>query len=169
MERRWQPALAGDDSFVAPSLHHGVAASAAPMPHREVLARCVQKAAGARPVTQWFRRATDGSGAGLSAARLAPRLTGRRLEGGELPELLLREEWGSDTETALVRDYHDWQAPGLLTHSNIARPTRVRPEHAACRPAKKLYYVRQLLPEMVNPDLIKVAMVEAVLRHANAR
>jgi uncharacterized protein YbaR (Trm112 family) len=168
MERRWQAALAGDDSFVAPSLHHGVATSAAPMPHREVLARCVQKAAGARPVTQWFRRSADGSGAGLSASCLAPGLAGRRLEAGDFPELLLREEWGSDTETGLVRDYHDWHAPGLLTHSHIARPTRVRLEQAACRQAKKLYHVRQLLPEMLNPDLIKVAMVEAVLRQTSA-
>jgi uncharacterized protein YbaR (Trm112 family) len=119
-------------------------------------------------VTQWFRRSADGSGAGLSASCLAPGLAGRRLEAGDFPELLLREEWGSDTETGLVRDYHDWHAPGLLTHSHIARPTRVRLEQAACRQAKKLYHVRQLLPEMLNPDLIKVAMVEAVLRQTSA-
>ena len=68
--------------------------------------------------------------------------------------------------TGAIRDYHDWQAPLLLTHDNLPRATRDRLERAACRQAEKLYRVRHLLPQMLNPDLLKVAMVEAVMRRA---
>src|SRR5690606_12122426 len=58
---QWRAALAGDDSFRAPSLgEHAVSH----IPHAAVLDRCVQLAAGPRPQAQWFRRAADGSGEG---------------------------------------------------------------------------------------------------------
>jgi hypothetical protein len=164
VDAHWQAALGGDDSFVAPSL----GGTASPIPHREVISRVVQKAAGPRPHAQWFRRDEHGHGTGLGGRGLDAALGGRRLPSEAFPELLLREDWPDATERALARDYHDWQAPALLTHSDLRRGTRDRLEHAACRQAEKLYRVRQLLPEVINPDLIKVAMVEAVLRRASA-
>ena len=65
-----------------------------------------------------------------------------------------------------MRDYHDWQAPKLLTHGNLTHATRDRLERAACRQAEALYRIRHLLPEVVNPDILQVAMVEAVIRRA---
>jgi hypothetical protein len=161
----WRAAFDEDNSFVAPSLH-GAGASAPNIPHRELLNRCVRKATGMAPRAQWFRRAPEGTGVGLGGLRLEEALVGRELGPAEFPELLLREEWGSDVEARLVRDYHDWQAANLLTHSRLRHATRDRLERAACRQAEKLYKIRQLLPEIVNADLVKVALVEAVLRRS---
>ena len=164
----WHAALAGDDSFMAPSLSSGAGRGdpVSHIPHREVLNRCVQKAAGPLERAQWFRRASDGSGTGLHGSRLDPGQIGRQLERKAFPELLLREEWEDEREKKLVHDYHDWQAPNLLTHRHLARATRDRLERAACRQAEKLYKVRHFLPEIVNTDLLNVAFVEAVIRRS---
>ena len=164
----WHAALEGDDSFVAPSLSavgsQGVSPS--PISHCEVLSRCVQKAAGPLDRAQWFRREQDGSGTGLHGNRLDAAQVGRKLERDEFPELLLRQEWDDAREKNLVHDYHDWQAPNLLTHRNLTHATRDRLEHAACRQAEKLYKIRHFLPEIVNTDLLNVAFVEAVIRRS---
>ena len=158
---RWQAALAGDPSFIAASLS-GAGASA--IAHESVLMRCVQKAAGPRPSAQWFRRGSDGAGDGLAAPGSAN--PARRIGADRFPELLLRHDWPSEAESALVRDYHDWHAPSLLTHTNLKHTTRDRLERAACKQAARLYRVRHLLPEMLNPELLKVAFVEAVVRRS---
>ncbi len=168
-ETVWQAALAGDDSFVALSLasnNPAQAAATSPIPHREVLSRCVQKAAGPLNRTQWFRREADGGGTGLHGNRLDSENLGRKLERDIFPELLLRVEWDSEREKNLVHDYHDWQAPYLLTHCHLTRATRDRLERAACRQAEKLYKVRHFLPEIINSDLLNVAFVEAVIRRS---
>lgn len=169
VETAWRAAFNGDDSFVAASLQ---AAAAHPpenpfIPHREILNRCVRRAAGARVQAQWFRRDMGGEGVGLPGSGIANENVGRTLEPSRFPELLLREYWDSDVEIGLVRDYHDWLAPTLLTHSGLRRATRDRLERAACRQAEKLYRVRHLLPEVINNDLIEVALVEAMLRRSN--
>jgi hypothetical protein len=115
---------------------------------------------------QWFRRESDGSGTGLHGNRLISAHVGRRLDHDAFPELLLRENWEVEPERMLVGDYHDWQAPHLLTHTTLTRPTRERLERAACRQAEKLYRVRHFLPEIINRDLLNVAFVEAVIRRS---
>ncbi len=168
VDTTWRAAFVGDDSFIAPSLQAAVAHPPEQpfIPHREILNRCVRRACGARPRAQWFRRGLSGDGVGLPGTGLEARLVGRPLEPSSFPQLLVREQWDSDVETGLVRDYHDWLAPTLLTHSNLPRTTRDRMERAACRQAEKLYRVHQLLPDVVNVDLIEVALVEAMLRRA---
>lgn len=161
---QWRTALTGDDSFRAPSL--GGAEGVSHMPHRTVLDRCVQRAAGSRPQAQWFRRGGDGSGAGLDSGGLDRALVGRRLGRETFPELLLRSDWDSDPERDLVRDYHEWHACSLLTHTSLSRTTRAELERAACRQAGKLYRVRYLLPEIVDNEGLQVAMVEAVIRQS---
>ncbi|MGE5241264.1 MAG: hypothetical protein ACM3NI_06405 [Bacteroidota bacterium] len=167
MDTVWHAALVGDNSFIASSLSAGGAAGASPVPHRDVLDRCVQKAAGALDRAQWFRREDDGGGTGLHGCRVDSAQVGRKLERAAFPELLLREDWEDERERNLVRDYHDWQAPHLLTHRQLTHATRDRLERAACRQTEKLYKVRHFLPEIVNPDLLKVAFVEAVIRRSN--
>lgn len=162
----WHAALVGDDSFVAPSLSLGVGVSTSHIPHREVLRRCVQKAAGPLDRAQWFRRENDGSGTGLHGSRLDAGQVGRKLGWDVFPELLLREEWEDEQEKNLIKDYHDWQAPNLLTHRHLSHATRDRLERAACRQAEKLYKVRHFLPEIMNTDLLNVAFVEAVIRRS---
>jgi hypothetical protein len=192
----WQAALKGDDSFTskryaalgaAPGTSAGApnqitgrtseasrAATTAPGPrpdpaadesHRARLERRVQETAGAPARAQWFQRDTGG-GTGLNGIGLDPGFVGRRLTGEHFPELLLREHWDNRGDAALVRDYHDWLAPRLLTHANLTRATRDRLERAACRQAEMFYRLRHLMPEAVNPELVQVAMVEAVIRRA---
>ena len=161
----WQASLKGDQNFVAASY----AALGVPddsTPHVELLERRIQDTAGATPRAQWFLRAADGSGQGLNGPDLDGALEGRKFSSEQFPELLLREHWDNRADSYLVRDYHDWQAPKLLTHGNLTHATRDRLERAACRQAEALYRIRHLLPEVVNPDILQVAMVEAVIRRA---
>ena len=160
---RWQAALNGDPSFIAPSLQ---GQGASPIAHEAVLTRCVQKAAGTQPTAQWFRRHADGSGEGVAALGTMPAHGGRRLAPTQFPELLLRAQWDTEQERALVHDYHAWHAPQLLTHTNLRPTTRDQLERAACRQAPRLYRVRHLLPDVINAELLRVAFVEAVLRRS---
>jgi hypothetical protein len=163
---RWRASLGGEEAFHAPSLRAGGDAKDAPIAHCDVLDRCVQRAAGPQPQAQWFERSSDGSGVGLETSGLDPTLSPRKLPGNAFPPLLLREDWSTERETALVRDYHEWHAANLLTHSNLSRAKRTELEVAACRSATKLYRVRHLLPEVVNGELLQVALVEAVIRQS---
>ena len=167
VDTRWHATLAEDDSFVAPSLAPGGgAAVTSHIPHSQVLSRCVQKAAGPLERAQWFRREDDGSGTGLHGSRLDDTQVGRKLGRDAFPELLLCEHWEVEQEQKLVSDYHEWQAPNLLTHDGLAYATRDRLERVACRQAEKLYRVRHFLPEIINRDLLNVAFVEAVIRRS---
>jgi hypothetical protein len=161
-------AIAPGEPFVSPSLAVlqavGEAPEASDVPHGELLARFVRDAAGASPRAQWFRRHSDGSGVG---AGLGPELEGRRLARASFPELIVREQWDNEVAGDLVRDYHAWRAALLLTHDNLSRETRARLELAACRQADKLYRLRHVLPEVVQPERLRVAMVEAVIRSAS--
>lgn len=166
VETRWRAAFAEEDCFIAPSLQ---AAALHPpehpfIAHHEILNRCVRKAAGARPRAQWFRRNSEGDAVGSGGSGLEPALIGRTVAASWFPELLVTETWDRDVEAALACDYHHWLAPSLLTHGNLRRATRDRLERAACVQAEKLYRMRHLLPEIVNAELVDVALVEAVLR-----
>lgn len=161
----WQAALKCDDSFRAP--HYAeLGAPADGASHREILEKRVRETAGESPRAQWFLRDGAGDGQGLSGHNLEPAQAGRRLACQQFPELLLRERWDNRADATLARDYHDWNAPKLLTHSSLSRATRDRLERAACRQAEALYRLRHLMPEVVNPDLMQVALVEAVIRRA---
>ncbi|MBI3899753.1 MAG: hypothetical protein HY308_15865 [Gammaproteobacteria bacterium] len=162
---RWRATLSGDDGFQAPSF----IADAGPVSHIShgaVLDRCIQHAAGPQPQAQWFERAADGSAIGVSTSGLDTTLSGRRLERAWFPELLVREHWENEQERQLVRDYHEWHAANLLTHTNLSRLTRQMLEQAACRQSAKLFRVRHLLPEVVNEELLRIALVEAVIRQS---
>jgi hypothetical protein len=160
---RWASSLEGQDGFYAPSLG-GESTRPTCIPHRDVLDRCVQRAAGPRMQAQWFRRGDDRSGIGLATHGLDRSLSARRLAAADFPELLLRENWGSDQERDLVADYHSWHAPQLLTHTTLSDGTRGRLELSACRQARKLYRIRHLLPKVLNEERVRVALVEALIR-----
>jgi hypothetical protein len=165
----WRATLHGDPGFVSPNLAgaaDGLNPIATQISHAVVVSRWVQKLAGSRPRAQWFLRDAAGGGVGQGGNDIGDDDAGRKLTRTDFPELLVREDLGSELERALVRDYHDWHAPNLLTHDNLTSATRDRLERAACRQPEKLYRVRSLLPDVVNSDLLKVAMVEAVIRRA---
>lgn len=168
---RWIAVSVQSGGFVSPSLAVQQAAGLAPeggVSHGELLAHVVREAAGAPARAQWFLRDEAGGGEGLAGINLGAGLEGRRLSPTAFPELIVREHWTNEMHADLVRDYHAWLAPYLLTHPDLDRDTRERLEMAACRQADKLYRLRYLLPEAVNPERLKVALVEAVLRGATA-
>lgn len=167
MEVEWLAGFRDDESFYAPSL--AVAGTLdrenkAYIAHAEVLNRCVRAAAGSIPQAQWFRREHDGRGSGYNGLNLSAELMGRTLSAREFPELLVRETWVKTSHQQLVGDYHDWQAPYLLTHSDLTRKMRSRLELVACQQAERLYDMRHLLPEIINKERVEAAMVEAVIR-----
>ncbi len=162
--------IAPGEPFASPSLSVLQAVGEAPdseVAHGELLARFVRDAAGDTPRAQWFRRYPDGSGIGMGAAGLPPSFDGRRLSCDAFPELIVREYWNNEIAADLTRDYHAWHAASLLTHDNLSRETRARLELAACHEAGKLYRLRHVLAGAIQPERMKVAMVEAVIRDAN--
>jgi hypothetical protein len=163
----WVATHHGDVSFVSERLAAGGAApGGARLPHREYVVRRIHKLAGANRRAQWFRREADGSGTGLVGVHVGAELEGRRLPRAAFPELLLREDLADPEDAALAREFNDWQAPYLLTLPGLSARTRDRLEEAARRRPTLLYELRHLLPEVIDPERLKVALVEAVLRQA---
>lgn len=138
-------------------------ARAWPVPHRDVLERQVNEASRPYAMTQWFARQPDGAGRGLGGLRLPERFRGRILPRCAFPELLVDEDWTDDTQRALVREYHDWNAARLLTHLDLPGVTRGRLEAAACRRPDKLLEVIRLIPEFVDRARLEVTLVQARL------
>lgn len=161
----WSAAPLREHSFTsrhAPATGPG----AAPGGACRQLEKQVAERAGRRPAWQWFRRRFDGGGEGLACTDCAPGLEGRTLASGDFPELMLEERWSDGGERGLVADYLSWQAPALLTLADLRRATRARLERAAARRAAVLYDWRHVIPEVVNPGVIRPALVEAVLRRS---
>lgn len=167
----WVPSPAGDRSFVARSLRaKGMHADpTAIADHREMVANLVHKAAGRPRSAQWFRREEDGGGLGLEvpeqSAEGAP-WCGKRLPKSAFPELPLRERWSVAAERQLVADFHHWQAPLLLTLSELSEGTRNRLEHAARDRAMTVRALHRLYPAVINREVINAALVEASLRRS---
>ncbi len=155
-----------ENRFVSASLKAVDAArprGAHPPPHRSVLERQVNQAARPLAAAQWFQRHPDGSGTGLQGVRLSEDLLGRRLVESDFPELLVSEEWAEASKRFLVEEYHEWNAARLLTLQRLSPSTRLRLEHAACRQPETLPEVYRLIPEFIDLDAIKTAMVAARL------
>jgi hypothetical protein len=167
----WWPFLVGDTDFQAECLRlrdRARSGRAWPLPHRDVLARQVNDAARPQPLAQWFVRAPDGGGKGLKALRLPADFHERMLGKEAFPELLVAENWADATASALVREYHDWNAAALLTHLDLTADTRRRLEAAACRRPDKLLEVFRLIPEFVDRARLEVALVQARLMQMRA-
>ncbi len=166
----WRPFLLEDNSFRSHTLDETLPPphpAARPAAHRDHLERLVNGAARPLPVAQWFERSPDGSGAGLSGLRVTAGLEGRTLPGAAFPDLLVDEtHWPDARDAGLVADYHDWNAARLLAHHGLTRATRARLERAACRTPEKLLDSYPMIPEIVDADAVKVALVEARLIRA---
>ena len=167
MDAEWIAGFRDEESFYAASLvasGQNQQANKSHIAHTEVLTRCVRAEAGMAPRAQWFYRQGDGSGVGGKGLNLETGLERRTLEAFAFPRLLLRESWNNGMQESLVKDYHEWQSPYLLTHTNLSRDTRIGLEQAACQQAERLYSLRHLLPEIVDKERIDAAMVEALIR-----
>jgi len=158
----WNPGQAARESFRRTGKHTRSVDEATQ------LARLVRAAAGSAPAAQWFlREDRGGGGTGLSCSRDLPELRGRRLRRDAFPELLLRSDWSSQEDSALVSDFHAWQAPWLLALQTISRATRSWLERAARARALLTDQLYPNYPEIIDPGVIKAARVEAALRRAS--
>ena len=166
---RWQPAITWGTEFISSSfLNHAEIGEDQHVTHDQLLERFVSAEAGAFPAAQWFRRQPDGSGIGLDASGPLSGINGRELAADAFPELLVRESWEDEMFTAMIDDYHAWQAPELLTHSSLSTPARDRLEHSARESAQRIYRLRNVLPQIVNQELMQAAFVEAMIRQTAA-
>ncbi len=166
----WRPFLITDTAFVSPTLSEYETThprNGCPTPHRDQLESQVNVASRPMPAAQWFERRADGSGRGGEGLRLSSEEIGRTLEAGAFPELLLSEDWGSEIQRGVVRDYHNWYAASLLAHQNLSAATRQRLEQAACLRPQPLLAVYPLIPEVIDQGAIDVALVRAKLMNAS--
>ncbi len=157
----WRPGKAAREQFHGPD-HELVDAEA----DCEALARIVNDRAGLQPVAQWFRRRLDGIGEGMEINSAAETMPRRNLPAEAFPELLLRDDWHNPEDGALIRAYLDWQSPWLLLLQTLHTDTRRRLERAARQRAIETSRQHHLYPTVIDPDGLKVALVEARLRSA---
>ncbi len=167
-DARWRASVPSDRSFVSDTLlqhgdfarrlHRGSAF------HRDAIAAFVNDTAGKPPMAQWIERGPGGGGNGLGGIRLDASLVGRCLSPEMFPELLVREHWPDPRAQALVHDFHLWQAPLLLTLTQISRSTRAFWETLASSQAEVVARLHRLYPEIVNEDVVNATLVEAAIR-----
>lgn len=105
----------------------------------------------------WFERLANGSGRRLDASE-APDTT-------DFPLLGIETNWQEPLVESLCRDYIAWLSP-LLLLLPLEREQRARLEPLACRHAAQVADHYRLYPEILQPQLIEQARVEARLRGA---
>lgn len=131
-----------------------------PRAHAARLERLVRDAGGHPPRYGWFERQPDGAGLSLGTDGE------KRLGAAAFPTLLLREAWDDQSEFGLVRDYLTWCAPWLLTLPDLDDATRSRLEQAVRIRALAVESSFRLYPNIIHPQLIDAARVEARLRRS---
>lgn len=110
------------------------------------LERQVEERAGTRPRGVWFER--------------------REGDADTFPPCLIREDWETEPERRLCERYLSRLAPRLLMLPGLPRPVRRRLETAARQYALDVERFHPLYPEVVDPEFIPAARVEARLRRA---
>ena len=151
---RWQIGLAAIDHFNSPTLAAAHPESAGR--HGQYLMDYIN---GLGTHTVWFYREPEGPGTPLRPE------TDQPLPASAFPALLIGGRH-DDAHTRLIADLHAWQAPWLLQLSGIPVDTRRRLEHQARTQAHEVDRRHRLYPEVVDPDLIQAARVEArLMRH----
>jgi hypothetical protein len=137
---RWQAGLQGNPLF-----------------DRDSLERQVHDAAGPVPRRRWYERCGDGSGRPLDGGAGS-------LPAEAFPALPLRSHWPDAEEQARAQDYLHRLAPRLLALDGLDVVLRRELEQAACRQALQVADHYGLYPEVLQPELLAAARVEARLR-----
>lgn len=156
-ELTWQATAWAEAGFPAPALEQLGEQRPAGVLLNELVR---QRIAGA----QWFRREPDGGGQAVSGVRIGPDLDGRRLAGHHFPDTLITDAWQNELAVDLVADYLNWLAPLLLTLPGLSRARRDQLEQAAVKQALWLDRIYRVIPEFVDDQRIRVALVEAAIR-----
>ena len=137
---QWSPGAAAKRDF---SSDHGDACSLTDMLHRE---------AGLRPRGIWIERTPSGDGITEGKLRFAAKT---------FPMLFIRNDWPDAAGTALVRDFHAWQAPWLLQLHHLDRPTREHLEQAAWQRPDVTSKVFRLFPEVCDRQSLTATRVKS--------
>ena len=163
-DMEWRAGIAAQERFTSialESIHEPQSLTAA-----EYLTRYINGRAGPSPAVQWFLRNPDGTGTGLLGIGLNATHQGRALLAGDFPMLLISNRGHDDLHMKLIEDFHNWQAPWLLTLPNLDRDLRKGLEHRAREQATKVHDQYRLYPETVDETAIKASLVESILRRS---
>ena len=166
----WQPFLMSSTGFHSPALEATRSNADARARHpraQDVLERQVNLAGRPLPVLQWFERLDDGSGLGHGGMRVEDEMRGRHLPAEAFPELLVDPEWQQELERALVREYHEWNAPFLLAHQHLSEATRRWLEQAARQRPEPLLDNYPMYPRVLDAEAMQVTLVSAKLIKAS--
>lgn len=123
---------------------------------------------GPTPRAQWFRRSDDRCGHGLDGIGIGPELCGRTLPEQAFADLHLRIPGENALHHALLDAYLEWQAPYLLLLQHLDTTQRRHYEQCAVRRAMAIENQYRLYPEILDPEAVKAARVEALLRSSDA-
>lgn len=134
----------------------------------DYLTRYINHCAGNTPIAQWFRRTPDGSGVGLACIGSAATLEGRHIGAPDFPLLLLSAHGHDAAHAQLIADFHAWQAPWLLSLTQLDRDTRQRLEQQARQQALVVEKQHRLYPTIIDQIGINAALVEAVMRRSQS-
>lgn len=158
---RWQREV--EDTVKDPAWHAYVPSHGAAAQRHASLEDAVNAMARPRPRAQWFLRNSDGSGEGLGGLRVED-LQHRSLPPTSFPELLVDEAlWTGSAEQSLLQDFHHDLAPLLLAHQGLSDATRNRLERASWAAPARLLDCYRMIPEVLDPDGLEVALVAAKL------
>ena len=133
--------------------------------HADALEALLQAHAEQPAAVQWFERDARHDGTGLAGMGPA-RLRGRRLDAGAFPPLGFRTTWQDPVCAAAFHDYTSWLAPWLLTLQDLSDAQRRELESAARSQPLQIERYHRLYPQVLQPELIDAARVEARLRRA---
>lgn len=163
---QWRAGFAARESFFSNAMENLATNIALAPAASDYLAHYINTRAGAPPAAQWFRRAADGSGTGLSDIGLSPALIGRTLARDLFPPLFLEANNHDGAHRQLIADFQAWQAPWLLLLPQLDRVTRRAFEQHACHQALVVEQQFRLYPEIIDTAAIQAARVEAVMRRS---
>lgn len=160
----WRAGYAAAEHFFSPALGYlGANGESA----GDYLTRYINACAGPQPLAQWFQRHADGSGTGLDCIGSEDvTLRGRSLPSQVFPPLLLATTGHDAGHSALIADFHAWQAPCLLSLSHLAQATRQQLEQQARQQALLVEKHYRLYPSIIDQNSIKAALVEALMQRS---
>jgi hypothetical protein len=161
----WRAGIAARERFQSPGMAAMQAGAAATTNAGDYLTGYINARAGRPAAAQWFRRESDGRGAGLGGINLPAGLEGRTIVSTDFPPLFLASTGHDAAHQKLIEDFHAWQAPWLLLLP-FDSDTRRALEQQARRQALLVDQQFRLYPASVDETFIPAARVEALLRRS---
>ena len=160
----WRAGRDCQRSFISPALEKLPTTTDNQSGAGEYLTKYINALAGSQPQAQWFQRQPDGSGDGLEGIQLSASISQRRLPGSAFPAWFLRRSGHDAAHSRLIEDFFNWQSPCLLLLQGITTKLRAELEESARSRALQVEKNFRFYPEIINPEAINAARVEARLR-----